>query len=295
VRCAFLTLEDAAGYVIDDDLAHAPLRELGWQVDTVPWRRRVSWQAYDAIVIRSTWDYLHDPDGFLSVLAGIEQAGVPLYNGLELVRWNLRKTYLRDLAERGVATVPTVFRDRLETDELPALHDALGADLVLKPQVGANAEGARRLSASATREEAEAAHAGYRDRPLLVQPFVPSIATEGEYSLVYFDGALSHAVLKTPRAADFRVQEEHGGVVRAVRPDELLREAGESALRALGAAPLYARVDLVRAPGGAHAWLMELELVEPSLYLRMERGAPARLARALHERVRARQLPARRV
>jgi hypothetical protein len=117
VRCAFLTLEDAAGYVIDDDLAHAPLRELGWQVDTVPWRRRVSWQAYDAVVIRSTWDYLHDPDGFLSVLAGIEQAGVPLYNGLELVRWNLRKTYLRDLAERGVATVPTVFRDRLETDE----------------------------------------------------------------------------------------------------------------------------------------------------------------------------------
>jgi glutathione synthase/RimK-type ligase-like ATP-grasp enzyme len=289
VRCAFLTLEDATGYVIDDDLAHAPLRNLGWQVDTVPWPREANWQAFDAVVIRSTWDYHHDPDRFLAVLARIEQAGVPLYNGLELVRWNLRKTYLRDLAARGVATVPTLFRDRLEPGELPALHDALGAgELVLKPQVGANAEGARRVSGSATREEAAAAHAYYRDRPLLVQPFVPSVTTEGEYSLFYFDGALSHAVLKTPRAADFRVQEEHGGVVRPVQPDEPLREAGASALRALGDAPLYARADLVRAPGGSAAWLMELELVEPSLYLRMDPEAPERFAAALDRRARPR-------
>ena len=113
-RCAFLTLEDSTGYVIDDELAYAPLAALGWQVDTISWRRTdLEWQAYDAVVIRSTWDYVDDPGAFLDVLGEIERSGTPLFNGLDLVRWNIRKTYLRDLAERGVAVVPTIYRDRL--------------------------------------------------------------------------------------------------------------------------------------------------------------------------------------
>lgn len=97
--CAFLTLEDPADYVIDDELAHAPLAALGWRVDTIPWpRTKVDWQTYDAVVIRSTWDYIDHPDAFLDVLAEVEHSGTPLFNGLDLVRWNVRKTYLRDLA-----------------------------------------------------------------------------------------------------------------------------------------------------------------------------------------------------
>ena len=120
---------------------------------------------------------------------------------------------------------------------------------------------------------------------MLAQPFLSAITTEGEFSLFYFNGELSHTILKTPKAADFRVQEEHGGVIRAVETDDALREAGDAALRAIGEKTLYARADFVRANDGSGYWLMELELIEPSLYLRMDKGAPERFARALHDRV----------
>ena len=148
-RCAFLTLEDSTGYVIDDELAYAPLAALGWQVDTISWRcTNIEWQAYGAVVIRSTWDYVNDPDAFLDVLGEIERSGTPLFNGLDLVRWNIRKTYLRDLAERGVAVVPTIWRDRLQPNQLPDLIEEVGtAEVVIKPVVGLNAHGAFRFDA----------------------------------------------------------------------------------------------------------------------------------------------------
>ena len=146
-RCAFLTLDDPTGYVIDDDLTYEPLRELGWGVELVPWRRpAVAWDAYEAVVIRSTWDYTEDPDSFVAVLGDIERTGTPLFNGLDLVRWNLQKTYLRDLTARGVPVVPTVWRERLRPGELPSLLDEVGAtEAVLKPVVGASAGGAFRI------------------------------------------------------------------------------------------------------------------------------------------------------
>ena len=111
LRSAFLTLDDSTGFVIDDELSYAPLADLGWRVETISWRApSCDWRAYDAVVIRSTWDYITDPDAFLTVLAEIERAGTPLFNALDLVRWNIRKTYLRDLAQRGVPVVPTIWR-----------------------------------------------------------------------------------------------------------------------------------------------------------------------------------------
>ena len=290
-RCAFLTLEDTAGYVIeDDDHARAPLRALGWEVQVVPWTRPPSpWDAYDAVVIRSTWDYPADPDAFLATLAGVERSGTPLFNPLDLVRWNVRKTYLRDLAARGVPVVPTVFRDRLGPGDLAGVLDEVAAaEAVVKPVVGANAHGAARVPRTPLREQAAAVEAYYAERALIAQPFVPHVTTEGEFSLFYFDGEYSHAVLKTPKPADFRVQEEHGGYVRPVEADDRLRGTAQAVLRALGEAPLYARVDLVRASDGTGFWLMELELIEPSLYFRMDPGAAVRFARALDARVRAR-------
>ena len=118
----------------------------------------------------------------------------------------------------------------------------------------------------------------------MVQPFLSHVNTEGEFSLCYFNGKLSHTILKTPKVHDFRVQEEHGGVIRAVEAEGGLSEAGDIALRALDSVPLYARADFVRANDGDGFWLMELELIEPSLYLRMDARAPERFAQALHER-----------
>ncbi|HYR11780.1 MAG TPA: hypothetical protein VEQ60_28610 [Longimicrobium sp.] len=284
-RCAFLTLDDPSAYVIDDELAVQPLQALGWRVEFVSWRAGVAWRDYDAVVIRSTYDYITAPDAFLAALEQIERSGTPLFNDVEIVRWNVRKTYLRDLADRGVPVVPTVFRDRLGTGELPELLQAVGGGAVIKPVVGANAEGAWRLDARTVREQAAGIEAYYADRPLMAQPFVPAVVTEGEFSLFYFNGEHSHTILKTPAAADFRVQEEHGGHIRSAQGDVALLDAGRTALDAVDGVPLYARADFVRANDGDGFWLMELELVEPSLYLRMDPGASERFARALHERV----------
>src|SRR5689334_600272 len=102
LRCAFLTLSDSTGFVIDDELSYPSLAALGWRAEAVSWRKpSVDWHRYDAVVIRSTWDYIADPDAFLAVLVEIERTGKPLFNSLDLVRWNIRKTYLRDLAQRG--------------------------------------------------------------------------------------------------------------------------------------------------------------------------------------------------
>ena len=286
-RCGFLTLEDSTGYVIDDELAYAPLAALGWRVDAISWRRpHVEWQAYDAAVIRSTWDYVTDPEAFLEVLAEIKRSGTPLFNSLDLVRWNIRKTYLRDLAERGIPVVPTIWRERLNRGDLPDLLKEVGTpEVVIKPVVGLNASGAFRLNAQTAHSRASELSAYYADRALMVQPFLSAITTEGEFSLFYFNGEHSHTILKVPKTADFRVQEEHGGVIRAVETEDTLRDAGDAALRAIATVPLYARADFVRANDRSGYWLMELELIEPSLYLRMDPGAPERFARALHDRV----------
>ena len=285
-RCAFLTLGDSADYVVDDDLAHGPLRALGWHVDNVPWRlRNVDWTSYDAVVIRSTYDYVTAPDEFLGVVTEIAESGTQLYNSLELVRWNLRKTYLRDLADRGVPTVPTLWRTALTRDDLPVLFDELGADeIVIKPVIGANAGGAFRIARGSSEADAGEITAYYADRDAMVQPFVHNIAAEGEYSLFYFDGIFSHAILKTPKAADFRVQEEHGGLIRSILPSAELRAAGDLVLATLGETPLYARADLVR--DACRFLLMELELIEPSLYFRTDDNARTRFAEALDLRWR---------
>src|SRR3954447_14942502 len=229
-RCAFLTLEDLTGYVIDDQLAYAPLAALGWNVEAIPWQRpQVDWRAFDAVVIRSTWDYVADPEAFLDVLAEIEASGTPLFNSLDLVRWNIRKTYLRDLAARGVPVVPTIWRERLHPGQLPALLEEIGADeMVIKPVVGANASGCFRLNAGNISSRADELANYYANRAFLAQPFIPAITTEGEYSLFSFNGEYSHAILKTPKAADFRTQEEHGGHIQAVEAGGMLREAGDA-------------------------------------------------------------------
>jgi glutathione synthase/RimK-type ligase-like ATP-grasp enzyme len=272
------------GFVTDDDLAYAPLSALGWEVQLVPWRQPVAWDELDVVVIRSTWDYQQAPAAFLAVLEQIQRSRACLENSLPLVRWNMEKTYLRDLQRRGVCIVPTVWGSDLGPVNEQAILARLGADeVVLKPVVGANADHTYRLRRGAA-GWGEAA-AALTPRGYLAQPFVPSVVAEGEYSLFYFGGALSHAVLKTPRSEDFRVQEEHGGTIRAVAASPDLESAGGRVMAALGQVPLYARVDIVRLEDGAFG-LMELELIEPSLYLRMDPGAPERFARALDQRVR---------
>ncbi len=291
-RCAFLTLDDPTGFVIDDALAVAPLARLGWHVEHVPWRSVVDWGAFEAVVIRSPWDYQEHPDAFLEVLDEIDAATL-LLNGVRTVRWNLRKTYLKELEAAGVPIVPTVWRERLAPGGLPGLFDAVQAEeIVVKPVVGANASGAFRLTRASLSDAGlvARAEAHYAGEALMAQPFVPAVVAEGEFSVFAFGGAVSHAILKTPKPLDFRVQEEHGGIITAITPEPALLAAAQAALdaskAATGEAPLYARADLVRTPAGGF-WTMEVELIEPALYFRMDADAPEAFARAFAERMQS--------
>ena len=280
-RAAFLTLAEQGDFVIDDDLAHAPLARRGWQVETVPWNRPgVDWRRYDLIIIRSTWDYQNQADAFLSTLATIEASGARLENPLAIVRGNMQKTYLRDLAARSVPVVPTIWRDGLRPGELGVLFEAAQSEAaVIKPVMSANAQGAWRLDRASVKAHAAEIEAYYADRALMVQPFEPAIVSEGEFSLLYFNGEFSHGILKVPKRGDFRVQEEHGSEIRSITPEPALLAAGNAAIAAIGKRLLYARADLVRHDDEFR--VMELELVEPALYLRMDPGAPERFADAI--------------
>jgi len=280
MRVAYLTMDDVEGFFIYDALTHEPLRARGIEVDPHPWRARdVDWARYDAVVIRSTWDYQDDADAFLEVLTGIDRS-TRLLNPLDVVRWNLDKRYLGELDRAGATIVPTRF---VTPTSVVDLHDAArevgsGAEVVAKPAVSANADHTYRLSPDGS--GVEEALVGLRGRPSLVQPFMSRIVDEGEYSLFYFGGDYSHAILKTPKADDFRVQEEHGGRLRRIDPGPRLRERGDRALRAIPHRTLYARVDLVRTDGDDFA-VMEAELIEPSLYFQLDPASPDRFADAL--------------
>ena len=284
-------MDSLDAFVAYDELAIPPLGALGWTVDTVSWCADADWAAYDVVVIRTPWDYQDHPEAFLEVLERIDRS-TRLENGLDVVRWNLDKAYLRDLEARGVPIVPTRWLDQLGADALADLFDALGTDeVVVKPSVSANADGTFRLRRGDRDRQLEAVRAlaahTAAGRGVMAQPFVPAVVEEGEYSVFAFAGEVSHAILKTPASGDFRVQEEHGGRIRGVEPAPELAAAADRAFAAVEAAVgqtlLYARADLVRWAGD---WVvMEMELIEPSLYFPFGDGSAARFARALDDLV----------
>ena len=279
--CAFLTLDERGDFVIDDEHAIAPLAALGWQVSTVSWRQTaVPWSHFEAVVIRSTWDYWNDVPAFLAALARIDRQ-TRLANPLDLVRWNLAKTYLRDLQDKGIGVVPTTWLDGLEPAAVARYAAQLGSDdLVIKPVVGANGQDAFRISPRDDLQRLREIAACFNGRACMLQPFRDNVLAEGEYSLFFFSGEYSHAILKVPAVGEFRSQEERGAEILSIVPEVKLLERGRRALAAVAPTPLYARIDFVREAAGDFE-VMELELIEPSLYLRTDPEAPGRFARAV--------------
>ena len=276
-RCAFLTLAERGDFVIDDALAIEPLAARGWQVDEVHWQTPdPAWADYDLVVIRSTWDYFDAPRAFLARLREIE-AVTQLANPLSLVEWNLDKRYLLELQARGASIVPSTVLESCTVDALEMARADLGGEIVVKPAIGANGEDTFRIG---NPSEAKRATRALEGRACLAQPFRPAILSEGEYSLFWLGDAVSHAIRKVPQGGEFRSQEERGAEIRSVPVTRELAEAGRRALHAVAPTPLYARADFVRNPDGVLE-VMELELIEPSLYLRTDPAAPERLAEAI--------------
>lgn len=243
----------------------------------------------DVFVLRTTWDYWDRLDQFIALVEGMKDWG--LLNSRKTVLNNLNKTYLTKLKAGGVPIVPTIIVEKGNEAASIDQDESNGwSPIIIKPTVGAAAAGLKKFDrpdAAALEYLAELTRSG----GALLQPYLARITTQGETSLVYFDGAFSHAVTKMPAAGDFRSQVDFGGVYTLVEPTEPQRHVAELTLAAwedrYGEKPLYARVDLVPGDDG-QPLLGELELIEPELFLDMDPGAADRFADAIMARVEVR-------
>ncbi|WP_395648815.1 RimK family alpha-L-glutamate ligase [Thermomonas sp.] len=236
---------------------------------------------YASVLPLLVWGYHHDAARWQRACATWEREGVRLANPAKVLAWNTDKRYLRELAERGVAIPPTTFTDALSQNVVERAFADTGTDeLIVKPAVSGGAWKTRRLR----RGEAVGATDGMA---MLLQPFLPTIETEGETSLLYFGGRLSHAVNKRPVAGEFRIQEEFGGQYALVpEPPAAAVALAEQVLQAVGEPLLYARIDMV--PDADGRWLlMEAELIEPDFYLGVDPRHGAGFAQALDNFIRA--------
>lgn len=280
-RVAFLTLEQIDDFVIDDHLIVDELRRRGWDAAEIPWSVPADWSTFDLVIIRSTWDYADRAPEFLATLQAIEASGARLENPRCVVEWNIDKRYLRELEASGVPVVPSVWGNGGTPAIFAGLFTTLqDREIVLKPTISSGAKDTFRLHAPLGDALLQRLVDTFAGRDWFAQPFVRTVLGEGEYSLFYFAGQFSHAIRKVPKAGDFRVQEEHGGEIIAVPATPELRRVADRVLTAIAPVPLQARIDLIRLDNGTLA-LMEVELIEPSLYLRMDAGAPSRFADAL--------------
>lgn len=269
----------------DDANLRAELAARGLEARPAIWTdASIDWATFSLCVLRSTWDYFHRVDEFAQWIARVATA-TSLWNPASVVLPNLDKTYLRALAAQGVPIVATEWI--APGVDVRALLDARGFQrVVLKPSVSGNAHRTVRATLGDAAQQARALFdAG--ERALMVQPYLEAIEREGELSLVFIDGALSHAVRKSPAAGDFRVQEGHGGTTTRVTPSDEARSVATRALAAIGERTLYARADLVRDASGALV-VMELELTEPSLYFALAPEGAARFADAIAAELHAR-------
>ncbi|MFD1589389.1 RimK family alpha-L-glutamate ligase [Halorientalis brevis] len=278
---ALATCADLPSLVDDDASFVEALRNRGATVDPVVWSDdAVDWSDYDVVVVRSIWDYYERPAAFSQWVDELAAAPCDVWNRPDLLRWNSHKFYLRDLADSGVPTLPTAYVDRGSDVSLAALFEDRGwEELIVKPAVSAGAFETRRIAS----DDADAAQPWVEslvaDNDLLVQEFAADI-TAGEWSLVFFGGEYSHAVVKRPEAGDFRVQEEYGGSVHVETPSDGLRTQAKHVVDVItdrfGGAPRYARVDGIERAGTFR--LVEVELIEPELFFRVDPAAGERLA-----------------
>ncbi|MEO6800305.1 MAG: hypothetical protein ABI178_10245 [Rhodanobacter sp.] len=284
-RIAFATSADLPEIQSDDAHLADALKEFDLEPVSCVWNEpAVDWSQFEAVLIRTIWDYYKHHAAFLAWLDQLDRLGVPTINDSRLLRWNSDKRYLLELAQLDIAVIPTRLTGSAGLPDLLASMPT--QQLVIKPTVSGGAWQTLRGRVGDT-SFMHAIGALPAQLDYLVQPFVPEIASAGEWSLLYFAGEFSHAVLKRPAAGDYRVQSEHGGSTVPARPGDAILAAAAQALTAVTALgygkPAYARVDGVIGEG--RFLLMELELIEPFLFLADETQAAERFARQLAARL----------
>jgi len=261
----------------------AALAPAGFTVEPSPWTRHVQDGSgligYPLVLPLIVWGYHRDHGRWMQGCATWAEAGVRMLNPSSVIGWNSDKSYLGRLAEKGVAIPPTIWVEGVTQPDVDAAFDRFGTEtIIVKPRVSGGAWKTLRLSRGERLADAPAG-------PAMIQPYLPSIETEGETSLLFFGGALSHAVNKRPVAGEFRIQVQYGGqYVALAEPPAGALALAKKTLAAIGEELLYARIDMAQGPDGE--WLlMEAELIEPDFYLGSAPEGGARFAEAVKARL----------
>jgi glutathione synthase/RimK-type ligase-like ATP-grasp enzyme len=280
-RVALVTCEQLSNLYEDDHLLVCALENIGAVGIPAVWSRAdIDWSSFDALVMRSPWDYFERTDEFRRWLDARIASGVAMFNAPEILEWNFDKSYLQDLAQKGVELVPTIYIGKKQKADIAALAAARGwDDIVVKPTISGSAYRTYRFRLDDLPRYSADIEETLEDRGVLVQPFLPEILTGGELSLLFFDGVFSHAVCKRPKAGEYRVQFNFGGTSETVEVSDALIEQARVCIANAPALPVYARVDGVVKDG--RFLLMELEIFEPLMFLSRHPEAPARFARAI--------------
>ncbi len=285
----YLASNDADWYISqihqEDNLVLDALRRQGLNAIRRDWADpSVDWSDCRALLFRTTWDYFDRFAEFSPWLDRVSQQ-CRLLNEAALIRWNIDKHYLADLAASQVNVVPTCFAEAADPRSLTEVVAATGWDeLILKPAVSGAARHTYRFAAAHAGQHAKVFTELLREEALLLQPFQHSVLNQGEVSLMVIDGKVSHAIRKTPKANDFRVQDDHGGSVHPHQPDAEEIAFAEAAVAAVPFDVMYARVDVIRDNQQQLA-IMELEMVEPELFFRFHPAAADQLASGIARRL----------
>ncbi len=282
-KVVLLSCDDLSEYVVDDELLVKAFAEQAseLEVETVSWSKPgVDWSKYDYAVVRTTWDYTKRRLEFLKVMELIEESGCKLLNPKKILEWSSTKSYLQDIEKKGIKIIPTLFLKNFNFEDFKKnISDWNSDKFVLKPIVGASADKIKVLNRIDLCEEVEMLE---NKSNWFVQPFIESVFT-GEISCIYFNGDFSHALRKVPKDKDFRVQEEHGASIISYEPTKEEKDFAETVVETFTKDLLYSRVDFLQTSDGPR--LMELELIEPSLYFRKSPGSAENFVKAFKERL----------
>jgi len=267
----------------DDKLLIKPIQDRGFQVQPVLWDSKADWKEFDVLVIRSCWDYHLRVDEFLRWLDQLDKLGVTVWNPTKILRWNHKKSYLKELAKQGIDVIETIWLEKNSSMSLPnILTENNWEKAVVKPPIGASAHSVFLIDRTNAKEMQSEIDELLTQSELMVQPFIKEIQTEGELSIIFIGREYSHSVVKSPKENDFR-SNYFGNAVKLAHPSEEIIQQAKKVYDTIESPLLFARIDGINVNGNLK--LMEFELIEPYLFFGLYPGAAEKFADALEKLV----------
>ena len=277
-KIAFATYSELPNLSENDRLLIPFFQEKGYEIIPEIWDNpETNWEQYDAVLIRSTWDYYLNPEKFKSWVSTFINSKTKLFNAPEIILKNSHKFYLKELFDQGVNIIPTIF----SSENVKANDLTKWEKVVIKPAVSAGSHETEVFETAAITQEILDAKIAKGD--WLIQPFLEEIQDAGEISMLFFGGKFSHAIQKVPKSGDFRVQKQFGAQYLKFSPSNELLSIAITIVEIAGKESTYARVDGVMTKNGF--LLMEVEMIEPDLFFEHAVEEPRKLAEVVLEKL----------